>query len=172
MTLFSFVNQLRFRPRTDHPRHWRGNDLVFFFWRSPPLPCVLTVIPATLPSSRLRRNQSGPRHTEKVGHGKKLCHKDLWLFKMGHGTKKVENHWSKEKGVTYLKPVINKTFRLVSPPPTTFVVVKTFDQLCQHLFRLESSDSSFMRCKQFTVAQIDFFSPLHSYGWLLKILKS
>ena len=24
ITLFSFVNQLRIRPRTDHPRHWGG----------------------------------------------------------------------------------------------------------------------------------------------------
>ena len=71
-TLFSFLDQLRFRPRTGHPRHWGGNDL--FFWRSPPLPCVLMIITETLSSSHLRRNQighenlwllSGPRHTER-----------------------------------------------------------------------------------------------------------
>ena len=82
-------NQLRFRPRTDHPPHWGGNDLFS------PMPCVLTIIPAALSSSHLRCNQSGPRHTEKVGYGKKLGHKNLWLLKMGHGTKKVENQWYK-----------------------------------------------------------------------------
>ena len=29
MTLFSFANQLRFRPRTDHLRHWGDSDLFF-----------------------------------------------------------------------------------------------------------------------------------------------
>ena len=99
LTLFSFVNQLRFRPRTGHLRHWGGNDL--FFWRSPPLPWILTLIPATLSSSHHRCNQSvprksvtpysGPRNMEKIGQAKKLGHKDVWHLKMGHGTKKVEN---------------------------------------------------------------------------------
>ena len=103
MTLFFFVNQLRFLPRTDHFRHRESNNLfVYFFWRSPPLPRVLTLIPETFSSSHHKRSQSGPqkyvtpksgpRHTEKVGHGNKLSHKNLWLLKMGHGTKNVENH--------------------------------------------------------------------------------
>ena len=92
MTLFSFVNQLQFRPRMIILGTGEGNDPLFFFRRSPPLPCVLTIIPATLSSSHLRCNQSGLRHTKKVGHGKKLRHKDLWLLKMDHGTKKIENH--------------------------------------------------------------------------------
>ena len=50
-----------------------------FFRRSPPLPCVLTLLPATLSSSHLRRNQSGPRHTEKVGHWvTRICGSSKW----------------------------------------------------------------------------------------------
>ena len=67
------------------------------------------LIPATLSSSHLRRNQkrpqksaallSGPRHMEKIGQGKKVGHKDLWLLKMGHGTKRIENqHWNRNGG--------------------------------------------------------------------------
>ena len=111
-------------PHEPSPMNWRRNDLIFlsklapippahwpssalgndlFFWKSPPLPRVLMLIPATLSSSHHRRDQSGPQKyvtslkwaTAHEMIGNKLGHKDFWLPEIDHGTKKVENHWFK-----------------------------------------------------------------------------
>ena len=95
MTLFSIVNQLRFRPRTGHPRHWGGNDLFF-----------LEITSAAMSSDANPSNFiiiTSQMWSLKVGHGKKLGHKHLWLLEMGHGTKKFENHCYRQKIVQHYK---------------------------------------------------------------------
>ena len=89
MTLFLFVNQPRFRPRSGHPQHWGGND---FFLKITSAATSFDANPSNFVLITSQTKSKWATAQEQVGQGKKTGHKDLWLIEIGHGTKKVKNH--------------------------------------------------------------------------------